>query len=439
MSFSPVLKLVAGAGVTLTPASGQGIVQIDVTGAGSGITQLTGDVVAGPGSGSQVATIQPAAVTYAKIQSVTNARVLGNVSGSAHAPMELTAADLSTLLGLASTYQPLLSLTNKDVLFATGTSTVGQDNAFSYDAATHKLTTALLTVSSSDGLGTAVALNQLADQGVIKTGGILAIGTSSAHALSLVTNGSLRLQISSAGAITLNSLTTNGLVKTSGGTGLLSIDTTTYLSTGVAASTYQPLLSLTATNVLFSGGGATVSQDNAFNYASGTHTLTATNIATNVVTVDTAVQGGAGSILVLRNAASPTTAIALAGANIQVTGDVVPTSTFTQNFGSATYPWNNVTTEYVTGGISGLNLNGSPTININAGIGGALSLDGAGGTVGGTGTTIGSASDRVGFFAAAPVARQTGGAATAGGSYTATEQGMINRMYSALRNYGLLT
>ncbi len=46
---------------------------------------------------------------------------------------------------------------------------------------------------------------------------------------------------------------------------------------------------------------------------------------------------------------------------------------------------------------------------------------------------------RVGFFGAPVVVQQTGGSATAAGSYTATEQGMIQRMYDALRNYGLLT
>lgn len=45
----------------------------------------------------------------------------------------------------------------------------------------------------------------------------------------------------------------------------------------------------------------------------------------------------------------------------------------------------------------------------------------------------------LGFFAVTPVARQTGGSATAGNSYTTTERDMINRMYTALRNYGLLT
>lgn len=46
------------------------------------------------------------------------------------------------------------------------------------------------------------------------------------------------------------------------------------------------------------------------------------------------------------------------------------------------------------------------------------------------------------FGAGAPpagVAQQPGGAATATLVYSATEQGMINRMYTALRNYGLLT
>lgn len=45
----------------------------------------------------------------------------------------------------------------------------------------------------------------------------------------------------------------------------------------------------------------------------------------------------------------------------------------------------------------------------------------------------------IGFLGATAVVRQTGGAATAGGTYTATEQGMIQRTYDAMRAYGLLT
>jgi hypothetical protein len=45
----------------------------------------------------------------------------------------------------------------------------------------------------------------------------------------------------------------------------------------------------------------------------------------------------------------------------------------------------------------------------------------------------------IGFFNATPVAQQTGGAATAGGTYTGVEQTMLNRVYTAMRNFGLIT
>lgn len=47
------------------------------------ITQLTGDVAAGPGGGSQAATIQPGVVTYAKIQNISAAsKLLGRGSAA---------------------------------------------------------------------------------------------------------------------------------------------------------------------------------------------------------------------------------------------------------------------------------------------------------------------------------------------------------------------
>ena len=46
---------------------------------------------------------------------------------------------------------------------------------------------------------------------------------------------------------------------------------------------------------------------------------------------------------------------------------------------------------------------------------------------------------KIGFFGATAVVKQTLGAATASGTYTATEQGMLQRVYDALRNYGLGT
>lgn len=80
------------------------------TGASSAITQLTGDVTAGPGAGSQVATIAANAVgtaeivndavTYAKIQTVTDARLLGRSAGSDGDAQEITVgAGLSLAAG----------------------------------------------------------------------------------------------------------------------------------------------------------------------------------------------------------------------------------------------------------------------------------------------------------------------------------------------------
>lgn len=48
-------------------------------------------------------------------------------------------------------------------------------------------------------------------------------------------------------------------------------------------------------------------------------------------------------------------------------------------------------------------------------------------------------STQLGFFAVTPVGQQTGGSATAGGTYTATEQSMLQKAYSCLRSFGLLS
>lgn len=48
-------------------------------------------------------------------------------------------------------------------------------------------------------------------------------------------------------------------------------------------------------------------------------------------------------------------------------------------------------------------------------------------------------SNKLAFFGAPAVVKQTGGSLIAGSSYTANEQDMINKMFTALKNYGLLT
>lgn len=69
---------------------------------GAGITELTGDVTAGPGTGSQVATIGNDKVTYAKMQNVTAAsRLLGR--GSAAGAGDPEEISLGTNISMSGT------------------------------------------------------------------------------------------------------------------------------------------------------------------------------------------------------------------------------------------------------------------------------------------------------------------------------------------------
>ena len=68
-------------------------------------------------------------------------------------------------------------------------------------------------------------------------------------------------------------------------------------------------------------------------------------------------------------------------------------------------------------------------------------LDGTAIAIGSSsGLQIGTAStQKLGLLGATPAAQQTGGAATASGSYTSVEQGMLQKAYNALRTFGFLS
>lgn len=69
-------EITLGTNLTMTGTT------LDAAGSSGGIDQLTGDVTAGPGSGSQAATIPNDTVTYAKMQNVSAAdRLLGRGNG----------------------------------------------------------------------------------------------------------------------------------------------------------------------------------------------------------------------------------------------------------------------------------------------------------------------------------------------------------------------
>lgn len=114
----------------------------------AGITQLTGDVAAGPGAGSQIATIQANAVTtgkiaanavtYAKIQTENDQTILGNVSGIVAVPSALTVAQVLTMLGLTTAVSGTLTATR--VPFANAAHTLTDSAFLNWTTATNLLT-----------------------------------------------------------------------------------------------------------------------------------------------------------------------------------------------------------------------------------------------------------------------------------------------------------
>lgn len=77
-------------------AGGATQVLIEPPGAGGGITQLTGDVTAGPGSGSQVATIPANTITNAKLAQMVANTVKANITGSTANPTDATLLTTAT-------------------------------------------------------------------------------------------------------------------------------------------------------------------------------------------------------------------------------------------------------------------------------------------------------------------------------------------------------
>ncbi len=128
----------------------KGRITAAANGAGGGISALTGDVT-GSGSGSVATTIAAHAVTYAKIQTQADQTILGNVSGGAASPSALTKSQVETMLqgalatgivGVTTATGVLNSsaLTATDVLYATGTNTIGQSAAFTFASGTSAMT-----------------------------------------------------------------------------------------------------------------------------------------------------------------------------------------------------------------------------------------------------------------------------------------------------------
>lgn len=100
---------VVGSGIVMTSGAGANkVLTSDANGVGTwqassaGITQLTNDVTAGPGSGSQAATIAVGAVTLAKMANLAANSIIGNNTGGSATPLALSASQVKSLLAIAS-------------------------------------------------------------------------------------------------------------------------------------------------------------------------------------------------------------------------------------------------------------------------------------------------------------------------------------------------
>lgn len=72
---------------------------------GVGLSQLTGDVTAGPGTGSQAATIANDAVTNAKAANMAASTIKGRAAGAGTGdPTDLTGAQVNTIIGRTKTF-----------------------------------------------------------------------------------------------------------------------------------------------------------------------------------------------------------------------------------------------------------------------------------------------------------------------------------------------
>lgn len=140
--------------------------------------------------------------------------------------------------------------------------------------------------------------------------------------------------------------------------------------------------------------------------------------------------------------AGGTSGFVLTGATVQMDASsqivtytplVRPNTNLATNIGSSTHFYNRLfaqrhyfgQTAYLDGSVAG-------SISISDGTALAVGAD--------MGTKIGTIpTQKIGFFGATPVTRQVGGAMTAGNTYGSTEQLMLNSIWTALRNLGLIS
>jgi hypothetical protein len=189
-----------GATVTITNPSGP-TANLEVGGAG--ITQLTGDGTAGPGTGSQAFTIAADAVTTAKIlnanvtlaklANIADQTLLLNTSGAPAAPIAGTAAQARTILGVqASNAVAITGGTISGVAITASTLNMGGNSIFGNTATTQDLTLQPNSADSTTGRVKALGIGIQVPDG---TAAAPSIGFASTPTLGFYRNNGISLGI----------------------------------------------------------------------------------------------------------------------------------------------------------------------------------------------------------------------------------------------------
>lgn len=223
--------LTQGTGITVTDNGAGSTVVIAATSGGSGINQLTGDVTAGPGVGSQAATIANNAVTDAKLRDSAALSVIGRAANSSGDPADIAAG------------------TDHQVLRRSGTALAfGAVNLASSDAVTGDLPFANLTPAS--------AASKLLGRGDSGAGDYqeVSLGTG------LSFSGTTLSATGTGGTVTTTGSPANGnLTKFSGASSITNADLTGDVTTsGGVATTLKTAARTRAIGVSVDGGGSVI-------------------------------------------------------------------------------------------------------------------------------------------------------------------------------------
>lgn len=436
----------------------------DLTGSVPAITQLTGDVTAGPGSGSQVATL---------VNIPTGTTAAGNIS---FAPI---AAPGTPGAGHALVYVDSTSLN-----FAVKNSGGAVNHGIQSNAGTaHKWVSAIAdngTVTLTQPAYADLTGGLTAGPGINLTVSGTQINLGSVGAPSAPTIAEFAATPPSAVAAAnmqaaylwdLVSMTLTGSTHVTGG-GLALASFAGPSITDASAVTVDTASTLLVTGPPTAAGSVTLTKPYSFWVVGGATQLDGA-LAVNGVTPPTSANLTVGHTT---ESDRDRTQFFLGGGTLGPTGsgdstlfDIIPTNTSlnsksvtggvyaTARIRPLTYTGGTLT-DHITFAAS-LYIDAAPTLTVVGGqpwaayiaaggmhVGGSFeataNVSGAQLIALGTAGTVFQANGNgptLAFFGTGGAVQQTGGAASAGATYTATEQAMLNRMYSALRTYGLLT